>query len=256
MSKDPAFLYYDGDAAKDVSHMNRLERGCYFDFLQAQRKFGRMQESLIRKILGKDFETCWESLKICLTCVEDMYFIEWLENSTNKRKEYSESRKRNRTRQKEENKQDMSNISLLYDKDMENENENRNEIEDSNEIENVKEQWNSFAKEFNLPEIIKLSDKRKSSIKQRMQEKEFVLREIFERIRGSDFLLGNKTDWKIDFDFIFCSRNNYLKVLEGKYQNNGNSKQRSDNSKHGATPEEIVRAIDKAFNLITEPGAN
>lgn len=121
---DPAFLFYDGDAAKDVSHMNRLERGCYFDIIQAQRKFGRLSIYLIKKILGKDFDSCWEGVKICLSYDNDMYYIEWLEISTLKRKEYSESRKRNRMKQKSE---DMLNISQSYDEHMVNENEIINE---------------------------------------------------------------------------------------------------------------------------------
>lgn len=100
MAKDPAFLFYDADASRDVSHLNRLERGCYFDLIQAQRKFGRLNIDLIKKILGKDFDTCWESIKICLTCDEDMYFIDWLENSIFKRKMYSTSRSKNRTSSK------------------------------------------------------------------------------------------------------------------------------------------------------------
>jgi len=136
--KDPAFLFYDGDAARDVSHMNRLERGCYFDIIQAQRKFGRLSEELIKKILGKDFDSCWESIKICLSYDNHMFFIEWLENSTIKRKEYSESRRKNRVKtQTIENQQNKANPQktydnhmLTYDKHMENENENENENKD------------------------------------------------------------------------------------------------------------------------------
>lgn len=118
MAKDPAFLFYDGDAARDVSHLNRLERGCYFDLIQAQRKFGRLNLELIKKILGKDFLECWEQVKICLTYDNDMYFIEWLENSTNKRKAYSESRSKNRTGSK------SAQLEKTYVNHMENANEN------------------------------------------------------------------------------------------------------------------------------------
>lgn len=100
MAKDPAFLFYDGDAARDVSHLNRLERGCYFDIIQAQRKFGRLTEEVIKKVLGKDFGSCWGALKICLSCDEDMYYISWLEEAVNQRKAYSESRRKNRTPKK------------------------------------------------------------------------------------------------------------------------------------------------------------
>ena len=118
MAKDPAFLFYDGDAARDVSHLNRLERGCYFDLIQAQRKFGRLNLDLVKKILGKDFFECWEQVKICLTYDNDMYFIEWLENSTNKRKAYSESRSKNRNGSK------STTLEKTYVNHMENENEN------------------------------------------------------------------------------------------------------------------------------------
>lgn len=76
--------------------MNRLERGCYFDFIQAQKKFGAMSLPVIKKILGIDFDSCWPSLKMCLTYDKDMYFISWLQESIEKRKKYSESRANNK----------------------------------------------------------------------------------------------------------------------------------------------------------------
>src|SRR3990167_10136186 len=91
MSRDPAFLFYDGDAARDVSHMNRLERGCYFDLIQAQRKFGGFTVEQAKKILGKDFDTCWESLTLILSKQDDLYLIEWIKESTIKRKENARS---------------------------------------------------------------------------------------------------------------------------------------------------------------------
>jgi hypothetical protein len=90
MQKDPAFLFYDGDAARDVSHMNRLERGCYFDLIQAQKKFGGYTVEQARKILGKDFESCWGSLELILTIENGVFFIGWLRVSIEKRKEHAE----------------------------------------------------------------------------------------------------------------------------------------------------------------------
>lgn len=91
MARDPAFLFYDGDASRDVSHMNRLERGCYFDLLQAQRKFGGYTAEQARKILGKDFDECWPALEMILSKTEDgIYFIEWVAESTKKRKKHSQ----------------------------------------------------------------------------------------------------------------------------------------------------------------------
>lgn len=94
MAKDPAFLFYDGDAARDVSHMTRLERGAYFDLIQAQRKFGGYTVEQARKILGKDFEDVWPSLELIL-CKDDdgRYFIEWVSESIKNRKEHAEKQR-------------------------------------------------------------------------------------------------------------------------------------------------------------------
>lgn len=79
--------------------------------------------------------------------------------------------------------------------------------------------WNLFSDKNGLNKISKLTPKRISNIKSRLKEKEFNFEEILNFVSRSDFLLGKKTDWKIDFDFIFGSRNNYIKILEGKYNN-------------------------------------
>lgn len=93
MSRDPAFLFYDGDAARDVSHMNRLERGAYFDFIQAQRKFGGVTVEQARKILSKDFDACWPSLEMVLTVVDGVYFVQWVKDSTEKRAKFAQIQK-------------------------------------------------------------------------------------------------------------------------------------------------------------------
>jgi hypothetical protein len=91
--------------------------------------------------------------------------------------------------------------------------------------------WNNFASKYNLNKIIKLSSKRLSSIKNRMNEKEFDLVKILGLISSSPFLKGeNQQGWKVDFDFVFCSKNNYLKILEGKY--NGRPKATGVYAKH------------------------
>lgn len=127
MGKDPAFLFYPGDAAEDVSHMNRLERGCYFDIVQAQKKFGPLSISVIQKILGKDFETCWDALKMCLTYEKDMYYIAWLKDSIEKRQKYSASRAQNRKGQKQAENKESTSTYVIH---MENGNGIVNGIED------------------------------------------------------------------------------------------------------------------------------
>ena len=108
------------------------------------------------------------------------------------------------------------------DKDKDKEIDIDKDIDIDNEVLKI---WNLFANEVHLAEVKKLSTKRKSAIAARFSEKEFIFQDILQAIRRSNFLLGqNDSGWKVDFDFIFLSTNNYLKILEGKYENrNGNN---------------------------------
>ena len=91
--------------------------------------------------------------------------------------------------------------------------------EDENKDEDIKERWNVFADKNGLSKVLKLTPKRKSGISARLKEKQFDLSKIIEEIEMSKFLCGeNNSKWKIDFDFIFLSTNNYVKILEGKYR--------------------------------------
>ena len=128
---DPAFLFYDGDAARDVSHMSRLERGCYFDLIQAQRKFGGYTVEQARKILGKDFEECWPSIELVLLSENDKYYIGWVRDSIEKRKQHAEKQRKriqdywDEKKKEEEERLIHGNTVVLP---LENENENENEI--------------------------------------------------------------------------------------------------------------------------------
>ncbi|MEO6548286.1 MAG: hypothetical protein ABIN94_09810, partial [Ferruginibacter sp.] len=64
--EDFCFNYYDGDAARDMAHMNRLERGAYSDLVMSQRKFGHLGMHLIKKTLGHDFNDVWEAIEVVL----------------------------------------------------------------------------------------------------------------------------------------------------------------------------------------------
>jgi hypothetical protein len=113
MRNDPAFLFYPGDASEDTQFMNRLERGCYFDLLKAQKKFGRFTLDHIKKVLGRDFETCWPAIEMVLAFEDGQYFISWVDQSIQKRKEYSESRRANR-KKADTHEADKSNISASH----------------------------------------------------------------------------------------------------------------------------------------------
>lgn len=86
---DFCFTYYDGDASRDMAHMNRLERGAYHDIIISQRKFGHLTKDQIQKILGRDFVSCWDSISLILKEKDGKFFIEWLDNSEQKAKKHA-----------------------------------------------------------------------------------------------------------------------------------------------------------------------
>ena len=93
---DFCFTFYDGDAAREMAHMNRLERGGYMDLIIQQRQRGHLSLDFIKKILGKDFESVWSAIEITLIKDEEgNYFIEWLENSEIKAKKQSRHQSEN-----------------------------------------------------------------------------------------------------------------------------------------------------------------
>jgi hypothetical protein len=95
MSRDPAFLFYPADASEDTQFMNRLERGAYFDLVKCQRIFGGFTVVQLRKVLGNDFDTVKDALLAVLKLEGEMYFIEWVKNSIERRAQYSQ-KQRNR----------------------------------------------------------------------------------------------------------------------------------------------------------------
>jgi hypothetical protein len=136
--EDFCFTYYDGDATRDMQHMDRLCRGAYTDLIIMQRKIqnGRLSMGHIKAVLGVDFEKCWYSLEIVLKKDGEFFFIEWVENSVVKmRKSCSKQKQKADKRWGQENaaasknnaaasKNDSTGVPL----------EDGNESEDGNEI--------------------------------------------------------------------------------------------------------------------------
>jgi hypothetical protein len=112
--------------------MNRTERGAYIDLVHAQKKFGRMSLEIIKKVLGRDFESCWGAIELILSKEEEKFFIEWLDTSLEKRANFSESRRQNRRKKDTSSTsvKDMLITSETLVKHMEIENEIENEIEE------------------------------------------------------------------------------------------------------------------------------
>jgi hypothetical protein len=205
--------------------MNRLERGCYFDFIQAQRKFHGITIEQVRKILGKDFETCWSALELILSKEKEFYFIEWVRESMEQRKKHAEQQRKriqdywDKKKQEIEEPRKFHGISV--DIPLEEESENEDEIV----IDTVVEEYNKTA----FSKIQKLSDKRKSHIKARIKEYGInTVLDTIQRANKSNFLHGeNNNKWAATFDWI-VNPSNFLKIMEGNYDNRVNGKKVND----------------------------
>lgn len=86
--------------------------------------------------------------------------------------------------------------------------------------------WNNLASEISLPQVQKLTPKRRSSLKARLRDCGGLdgWRFAMGKIRGSPFLCGGGRDgWKADFDFVL-QQSSFVKLMEGKYDDSRSQK--------------------------------
>ena len=120
---------------------------------------------------------------------------------------------------------------------------------------NAIEDWfGQFVEYFNngfagtaIPKITKLTDRRKTAIKNIFKEygKETV-NAVLRKVYASDFLCGRETRWHASFDWIF-NKTNFQKILEDTYVNRADSTQWQQSSGRGQhrnpTLDDLAREI-------------
>lgn len=122
----------------------------------------------------------------------------------------------------------------------------KNHIFPKAEAEKAINLWNSIP---SLPNVIKLSDKRKSALKNLLKEYDWgQFEQVIENIRTSSFLNGTSGRWQCSFDWIL-NRNNFLKVLEGQYKDREQNEQKSV-GKVAHKSEEYDEGFDENGNFI------
>jgi hypothetical protein len=117
--------------------------------------------------------------------------------------------------------------------------------------------WNKLAYELNLSAINRITTKRKSKIKTRIEENQNFINDFqqaLENIKSSNFLQGkNNRNWKVDFDWLISNDTNYIKVLEGKYSDKQQSTQ-TDLSKFGSvSPNQFAIGGANVIDVDVEP---
>lgn len=105
----------------------------------------------------------------------------------------------------------------------------REEIKENKEREEMKNIYQLIADMYNktcisFPKCTKLSEARKTALKARLKKftvEDFKL--MFEKAEQSDFLKGaNNRNWIANFDWFIADKN-FVKVIDGNYDNNNNS---------------------------------
>lgn len=94
------------------------------------------------------------------------------------------------------------------------------EVEARDAVRTVSEAYSEMAARSGLASIAVVSDKRRASIKARVDEHGLdAVIEAIRKLGKSDFCRGlNDTGWKADFDFLL-QPSSFIKLIEGKYDN-------------------------------------
>jgi len=122
MAKDPAFLFYYQDWLVGTSFMTNEQKGIYIDMLCHQAHHGTLTQHMVDSICPNKDD--WKVISEKFTHEEHYWYNERLMEEMNKRKLFSESRRKNRL-----GKTRKSSIPH-----MENENENENEGKNGEKI--------------------------------------------------------------------------------------------------------------------------
>lgn len=118
----------------------------------------------------------------------------------------------------------------------------------SNKEDTYREKVQNFVDRFNeicvsLPRCMRLTPKRSKAIVSILKKfSELEIMEVFKKLEASDFCSGRSGKWRANIDFIL-SENNFVKTLEGKYDNRPrcNVETISSGNKRQLTPEEKER---------------
>jgi len=148
MSKDPAFLFYSSDFLTGTMFFSDEQIGRYIKLLCAQHQKGRLNKKDMLNICKTYDQDIFDKFK---TDKNGLYYNERLENEVERRKKYSESRRKNR-----QSKPKIADTSKTYVPHMETE----TETETINEIETEVLIWPTF-EDFWIMYDKKVGDKKK-----------------------------------------------------------------------------------------------
>ena len=251
--KTPAFQFYAQDFLTGVMYLTNEEIGIYIKMLSKQWTDGKIPKKRLGFLVGLEWDNFSEELKEKFIDKGDYLINERLEQERDKKDSFIEKQRNNgkrggRPSKNQSNKKPKQNPDESQKKPLEDEDEIEEEVEVENEDEKKEKQFEKILNEFNskcseLPDVQKLTNKRKSAISQRLRddgiEKIF---EVIDKTSKSAFLNG-KSDkgWKANFDWIM-SPNNFIKVIENNYKNKDDEQSNSNEKPlYGRQSEENIK---------------
>ena len=127
----------------------------------------------------------------------------------------------NKDKLKEKKEHDLNLIDMDKNKNKDQDRSNK----ENNRVVSVKEKqvvdlYHSICVSF--PKITRLTASRKEKISRRSAEMGDMatMEKVFKKMESSEFLKGgNKNGWMASFDWVLDNSNNWLKVIEGNYDN-------------------------------------
>lgn len=126
--KDPAFLFYPGDYLRDTQCLSEVVQVAY-DRIMCEHMRNICVTHTQFNFFTKNFSAEEiAQLKTVLIETPEGFHIEWVLQGLNKRRAYSESRRKNRTKKTTKESDSTTNTSSTYDEHMENEIEIENVI--------------------------------------------------------------------------------------------------------------------------------
>lgn len=215
MAKDPAILFYTSDFLTGTAFFTDEQRGQYIRLLCEQHQNGHIPENHMVSIC---FSLASPVVKKFSKDSDGNYYNERMEEEIEKRRHFLDTRyfngKKGGRPQKPNSKPNNEPTENLREDD------NENGID----YENVIELYHELCPK--MQRVLVLNKTRRGHINARFAE--FGLSKITEVLRlagESDFLNGkNDRAWKADFEWLMRPEN-FIKVLEGKYQNKTVEKQ-------------------------------
>ncbi len=217
--KDPAILFYTSDFLTGTAFFTDEQRGQYIRLLCEQHQNGHIPENHMVSIC---FSLASPVVKKFIKDSDGNYYNERMEEEIEKRRHFLDTRYFNGKKGGRPQKPNSKPNNKPNNKPTENlrEDDNENEID----YENIVGLYHELCPK--MQKVLVLNKTRKGHINARFAE--FGLSKITEVLRlagESDFLNGkNDRTWKADFEWLMRPEN-FIKVLECKYQNKTVEKQ-------------------------------